>query len=82
MFSAPAFAAYNPEHKADTNFNRMDKNKDNIVSKEEFLKPYTDRFQRIDRDGNGSISIEEMRRYWHEKKEEYEAFKNKHGRDD
>ncbi|MDX8404157.1 MAG: EF-hand domain-containing protein [Mariprofundaceae bacterium] len=77
LLSTPAYAAYNPEHKADTNFNRMDKNKDNVVSKEEFLKPFTDRFQLIDRDGNGSISMEEMRVFWHQKKDEYEKFKHR-----
>jgi len=77
LLSTPAYAAYNPEHKADTNFNRMDKNKDNVVSREEFLKPFTDRFQLIDRDGNGSISMEEMRIFWHQKKDEYEKFKHR-----
>lgn len=78
LLSTPAYAAYNPEHKADANFNRMDKNKDNVVSKDEYLKPFNNRFQRIDRDGNGSISVEEMRTFWHEKKGEYEKFKNRH----
>ena len=77
LFSTPAYAVYNPEHKADANFNRMDRNKDNVVSQKEFLKPYTDRFQLIDRDGNGSISMEEMRIFWHQKKDEYEKFKHR-----
>ena len=77
LLSTPAYAAYNPEHKADTNFNRMDINKDNVVSSEEFLKPYTDRFQMIDHDGNGYISKDEMRVYWKQKKAEYEKFKHK-----
>lgn len=78
LLSTPAYAAYNPEHKADSNFNRMDKNKDNVVSKEEYLKPFSERFQRIDRDGNEFISVDEMRNFWHEKKDEYEKFKNRY----
>lgn len=80
LLSTPAYAAYNPEHKADNNFNRMDVNKDNSISKEEYLKPYNDRFQLIDRDGNGSISMEEMRILWKEKRAAYEKFKERNGR--
>jgi len=77
LLSTPAYAAYNPEHKADTNFKRMDNNKDNVISKEEYLKPYSDRFQQIDHDSNGYISKEEMRVFWKQKKDEYEKFKHR-----
>jgi len=77
LLSTPAYAAYNPEHKADTNFARMDKDKDNVVSRDEYLKPFTDRFQMIDRDANGYISKDEMRKFWKDKKAEYKKFKNK-----
>jgi len=77
LLSTPAYAAYNPEHKADGNFKRMDKNQDNVISKKEFLKPYTDRFQIIDRDGNDHISKDELREFWKQKKAEYEKFKHR-----
>ncbi|MDX8394816.1 MAG: hypothetical protein R8K22_00205 [Mariprofundaceae bacterium] len=70
-------AAYNPEHKADKHFARLDVNKDNSVSKEEFMKRLENRFLMIDTDANDEISIEELNKYWVDSLAEYEKFKHK-----
>lgn len=40
---------------------RIDKNKDGKVSKDEFLVVQTERFAKMDKDGNGLLSKEELR---------------------
>lgn len=72
-----------PEHvtidqwnvKADHHFGRKDLNKDNIISKEEFMSGYEDNFKGYDRDGSDTISQEEMRIYWETERVQLEKAK-------
>jgi len=50
--------------KADRHFGRKDLNKDNTISKEEFMLRHHDSFKGYDRNKDDSISQEEMRIYW------------------
>jgi len=61
-----------PEHitekqwirKTDSHFTRKDFNKDNVISKDEFLHRHEDSFKAFDQDSSETISREEMRHYW------------------
>jgi len=48
---------------AEKRFNAKDLNHDGTITKEEFMHPYNTNFTRIDSNGDGQISIEEMRQY-------------------
>jgi len=45
-------------------FARKDLNKDNVISKDEYLSKRTNNFKEYDQDGDQSISLKEMRSYW------------------
>jgi len=68
--------------KADRHFGRKDLDKDNVISRDEFLSKHYKSFQAYDRDHDDNISEEEMRIYWENEKEALQRFKEKQGRDD
>lgn len=78
LTAVPAAAhAFDYQEKADKLFARMDYNKDGIVSKDEFLRPALMRFNKMDGDGNGELTHEEIRAYWLVRQQQFEAWKKK-----
>lgn len=69
--------AFDYQEKADQLLTRMDHNKDGIVSKDEFLRPALLRFNKMDADGNGELTHEEIRAYWRVRQQQFEAWKKK-----
>lgn len=70
ILSAPVYAedVYTWKPDAEKRFKTKDLNHDGTITKEEFLHPYTAGFNRIDQNGDGQISMDEMRLYLKNKK--------------
>jgi len=74
-----------PEHvtekqwirKTDSHFTRKDFNKDNVISKDEFMQRHDESFKGYDQDSSGTISKEEMRRYWEAERQKLEDSRKK-----
>ena len=50
-------------------FDKKDANSDGVISKAEFVAHAEKKFAKMDSDGNGKITKEEVRSYWNAKKE-------------
>lgn len=81
MFQAvPAFA--DPGHKGDHGakmFEKLDTNKDGVISEEEFLNKSKERFAAMDADGNGSVTQEEAKAAHEKMREKRKEHKAKKG---
>ncbi len=58
--------------KSDSHFRRKDSNKDNVISKDEFMHRHEESFKAFDQDSSETISREEMRNYWQAEKAKLE----------
>ena len=50
-------------------FDKKDANSDGVISKAEFVTHAEKKFAKMDSDGNGKITKEEVKSYWNAKKE-------------
>ena len=50
-------------------FDKKDANSDGVISKAEFVAHAEKKFAKMDSDGNGNITKEEVKSYWNAKKE-------------
>jgi hypothetical protein len=55
----PALPEVDEESREERRFNRLDRNRDNLVSRNEILAPRVAAFRKLDRDGNNLLSFEE-----------------------
>jgi hypothetical protein len=55
----PALPVVDEEGREERRFNRLDRNRDNLVSRNEMLSPRVAAFRKLDRDGNNLLSFEE-----------------------
>lgn len=55
----PALPEVDEESREERRFNRLDRNRDNLVSRNEMLSPRVAAFRKLDRDGNNLLSFEE-----------------------
>ncbi len=65
--------------KMDRMFEKKDANSDGVISKAEFMAAAEKKFAKIDADGNGSLTKEEVKNYWAAKKEKYKNKKKDSG---
>ena len=65
--------------KMDRMFEKKDANSDGVISKAEFMAAAEKKFAKIDADGNGSLTKEEVKNYWVAKKEKYKNKKKDSG---
>ena len=65
--------------KIDRMFEKKDANSDGIISKAEFMAHSEEKFAKMDADGNGSLTTEEVKNYWAAKKEKYKGKKKDSG---
>ena len=76
----PATAAFAEHHEGDYKGKKMEKvdtNGDGLVSKEEFLAKHEEMFNKMDADGNGSLTPEEMKEARGKMKERWKEMKEK-----
>lgn len=55
----PVLPEVDEESREERRFNRLDRNRDNLVSRNEILAPRVAAFRKLDRDGNNLLSFEE-----------------------
>lgn len=55
----PALPEVDEESREERRFNRFDRNRDNLISRNELLAPRVAAFRKLDRDGNNLLSFEE-----------------------
>ena len=60
-------------------FEKKDTNSDGVISKAEFVAHAEKKFAKMDADGNGSLTKEEVKSYWAAKKEKYKDKKKDSG---
>lgn len=60
---------------AEKKIERMDTNKDGVISLEEYLAHATKRFEAKDADNSGSLTAEEIQQYYAEKRAKYKEKK-------
>ena len=60
-------------------FEKKDVNSDGVISKAEFVAHAEKKFAKMDTDGNGSLTKEEVKNYWVTKKEKYKEKKKDSG---
>ena len=60
-------------------FEKKDANSDGVISKAEFVAHAEKKFAKMDTDGNGSLTKEEVKSYWAAKKEKYKEKKKDSG---
>ena len=60
-------------------FEKKDSNSDGVISKAEFVTHSEKKFAKMDADGNGSLTKEEVNNYWAAKKGKYKAKKKDSG---
>ncbi len=60
-------------------FEKKDANSDGVISKAEFVAHAEKKFAKMDTDGNGSLTKEEVKNYWAAKKEKYKEKKKDSG---
>ncbi|MEO9275240.1 hypothetical protein ABFY09_10265 [Marinomonas sp. 5E14-1] len=60
LFSVHSMAANQPPPGEPPSFQELDKNSDNLLTKDELRGPLLDDFDRFDADGSGSLSEGEM----------------------
>ena len=65
--------------KMDRMFEKKDTNSDGVISKAEFMTATEKKFAKMDADGNGSITKEEVKSYWAAKKEKHKEKKKDSG---
>lgn len=62
-----AWAFYDPDERAQADLQRLDIDGDKVVSKQEYLLPFTLRLNKYDADGNGRVMMDELQVYWKRK---------------
>jgi Ca2+-binding EF-hand superfamily protein len=60
-------------------FEKKDTNSDGVISKAEFVAHAEKKFAKMDADGNGSLTKEEVKSYWAAKKAKYKDKKKDSG---
>lgn len=55
----PALPVVDQDTREERRFNRLDRNRDNLISRTEALQPRVAAFRKLDRDGNNLLSFEE-----------------------
>jgi hypothetical protein len=55
----PALPEVDEDTREERRFNRLDRNRDNLISRNEALAPRVAAFRKLDRDGNNLLSFEE-----------------------
>lgn len=55
----PALPQVDEDTREEKRFNRLDRNRDNLISRNEVLQPRVAAFRKLDKDGNNLLSFEE-----------------------
>lgn len=55
----PALPMVDEDTREEKRFNRLDRNRDNLISRNEVLQPRVAAFRKLDKDGNNLLSFEE-----------------------